>query len=203
MFETSGSRRVEVAVQHINESQLRSWSASNTRLSPPMGSRLRLVHRGSTLTLEIPGVGLFGRGSRLTLVFLTLWFVHASFVTYAFWPGVHASWWRTALVIPFWIVGLWLAVRTVFWMFGHTSIEVGRRGVTIERRLAAWHHRRLATLPEFYGVVCRQALRRGYSHTSLVLCIGMNDVQVEVPLSRTEQEWVVALLNDWASSLRS
>lgn len=175
-------------------------SAISPAFLPPVGSRVRVMSRGSTLTLAIPGVGLFGRGSRLPLTFLFIWALHASFLTYAFWPGGHVSWSRVVMISAVWIFGLLLAAQAAFWMFGHTSIAVGPRGVTIGRRIGAWHYQRVAPMAEWNGAVCRQMLRRGSPNSALVLCIGTDDVRVEVPLSRTEQEWLAALLNNWMSA---
>lgn len=173
-------------------------------LTPPRGSHVEARAKGVCLDVEIGGTGFLGRGTRHETAFWTLWTGHLTFVTTRLSiDGVRQALVILALVMPFWAISVYLAVRTLFGMYGSTNVQLDERSVVVERRLFGWRRTVSASLRDWAGARVTHARSDRPAWTHCELALGIDAVQIGQRLSHAEQQWLAELLNAWVARLRN
>lgn len=171
--------------------------ASAPVLQPPPDSKIAVSTSVETLRLVIGGVGFFGRGVRVETVIMALWMAHVTVFTIGMFDAARGSA-MPLLMLPFWLVGLFIGARLAFSMWGRTTVEVGPNGSSVHKRLGVWSQRVHAPLSRWAGARITIARTRNVTRHHCTVSLGVEEVRFGDKLATVEQEWVVGLLNGWA-----
>lgn len=195
-----GSRAIEAAAS--SRSSATALANAATWLTPPADSRIGVSVQGQSLKLVVGGVGFWGRGVRGESTFLIVWTTFIGLFTATIVSGLSPGRWLPVLMmLPFWWIGYYFAVRLAFSMWGRTTVEIGPGGASVHKQLGAWSRRVKAPLARWSGA--RIAAVNG-DHTTWHDCritLGLDEIRFGEKLARVEQQWLVGLLNGWAENL--
>jgi hypothetical protein len=164
-----------------------------SRVSPPHGSRIVVEEEADELTLTISGSGF--RGSALVAFGVASFFL----IFIAFWTAgaAQGSLGFALFSIPFWLAGGWTMARTLYAMFGVTTLQFGPEQFSVRKRFGRieWPYEgRIADLAGA-GIVADKSGRSGSLVVQCVLYTGADDIKFGAHLGLVERRWLIERIN--------
>ncbi|MEO0868904.1 MAG: hypothetical protein AAFY17_10735 [Cyanobacteria bacterium J06642_11] len=159
-------------------------------IQAPTGSAIQLDRRRRHLSLKIPPTGFQKAAARGHVTLAFAWNAIAWFVGLAvlpFFPVAAAI----VLFVPFWLVGLGIAWRTVWTVLERVSLTMDPEGYCLKRQLLFWQKMDQGNWSDLERVVLETVmLRNDYPVKTLALRVGIYSHHFGTALSFSEKEWL-------------